>query len=73
MEGVIAVATEDRRSLWQIPLTVLACVAGSVVIVWMVSAAMNLTMDASLVAVLSAVLSAVAIAAELRGRGARAR
>ena len=54
---------------WQIPLTILACVAGSLVIVWAVSRAMGFTMNPSLVAVLSAVLSAAAIAAELRGKG----
>jgi hypothetical protein len=54
--------------LWQIPLTVLACVAGSLVIVWAVSGAMGVTMNPSLVAVLSAVLSAAAIAVELRGK-----
>ena len=61
-----------RQLLWQIPLTVLACVAGSLVIVWAVSGATGVTMNASLVALLSAVLSAAAIAAELRGRGKRA-
>jgi hypothetical protein len=55
--------------LWQIPLTVLACVTGSLVIVWAVSRAMGFSMNPSLVAVLSAVLSAAAIAAELRGKG----
>ena len=54
--------------LWQIPLTVLACVAGSLVIVWAVSAVAGFIMNPSLVAVLSAVLSAAAIAVELRGK-----
>jgi hypothetical protein len=58
--------------LWQIPLAVLACVAGSLVIVWAVSRAAGFTMNPSLVAVLSAVASAAAIAAELRGKGKRA-
>jgi hypothetical protein len=53
--------------LWQIPLTMLACVAGSLVIVWAVSRVMGFAMNPSLVAVLSAVLSGAAIAVELRG------
>jgi hypothetical protein len=56
--------------LWQIPLTVLACVAGSSVSVWAVSTVAGFTMNPSLVAVLSAVASAVAIAVEVRGKGA---
>ena len=55
--------------LWQIPLTVLACVAGSLVIVRAVSTVAGFTMNPSLVAVLSAVASAVAIAVEVRGKG----
>lgn len=61
------------RLVWQIPLTVLACVAGSLVVVWAVSAALGVPTNPSLVAVLSAVLSAAAIAAELRGKGKGAR
>ena len=57
------------RWLWQIPLTVLACVAGSLVIVWAVSTVAGFIMNPSLVAVLSAVASAVAIAVEVRGKG----
>ena len=60
--------TRAGRSLWQIPLTVLACVASSLVIVWAISRAMGFTMNPSVVVVLSAVLSAGAIAAELRGK-----
>jgi hypothetical protein len=52
--------------LWQIPLTVMACVAGSLITAWAVSAAMGFTMNPSLVAALSAALSAAAIALELR-------
>ena len=55
--------------LWQNPLTMLACVAGSLVIVWAVSNVAGFTMNPSLVAVLSAVASAVAIAVEVRGKG----
>ena len=65
-------ARGDRQLLWQIPLAVLACVAGSLFIVWAVSRAAGFTMDPSLVAVLSAVASAAAIAAELRGKRRRA-
>jgi hypothetical protein len=57
-----------KQLLWQIPLTMLACVAASLVIVWAVSRAMGFTMNPSLVAVLSAVLSGAAIAVELRGK-----
>lgn len=55
--------------LWQIPLTVLGCVVGSLVIVWAISSATGFAMNLSVVAVLSAVVSAAAIAAELRGLG----
>ncbi len=57
-----------RALLWQIPLTVLACIAGSLVAVWVVSQAMGFGMNASVVAVLSGVLSAAAIAVELRSK-----
>ena len=63
------VARGTGRWLWQIPLTVLACVAGSLVIVWAVSTVAGFTMNPSLVAVLSAVTSAVAIAVEVQGKG----
>jgi hypothetical protein len=63
------VARGTGHWLWQIPLTVLACVAGSLVIVWAVSTVAGFTMNPSLVAVLSAVASAVAIAVEVRGKG----
>ena len=63
------VARGTGHWLWQIPLTVLACVAGSLVIVWAVSTVAGFTMNPSLVAVLSAVTSAVAIAVEVRGKG----
>lgn len=62
-------AWKTGQLLWQIPLTVLACVAGSLVLVWAVSRAIGFTMDPSLVTVLSAVLSAAAIAVELRSKG----
>jgi hypothetical protein len=59
--------------LWQIPLTIMACVAGSLVIVWTVSRVMGFAMNPSLVAVLSVVLSGAAIAAELRGKRKQAK
>lgn len=65
-------ARGTRQLLWQIPLTVLACVAGSLVIVWAVSSVAGFTMNASLVAVLSVVASAAAIAVEVRGKGTSA-
>jgi hypothetical protein len=61
------VGTKAGQLLWQIPLTVLACISGSVVIAWAVSRVMGFTMNASVVVLLSAVLSAAAIAVELRG------
>lgn len=60
--------TKSGWLLWQVPLTILACIAGSLVVVWVVSRAMNFTMNISLIAVLSAVLSAAAIAVESRGK-----
>lgn len=60
----------NRSRLWQIPLTILACIAGSLAVVWLVSQVMGFRMNASVVAVLSAVLSAAAIAIELRRRRA---
>ena len=62
-------ARETGRWLWQIPLTVVACVAGSLVIVWAVSSVAGFAMNASLVAILSAVASAAAIAVEVRSKG----
>ncbi len=56
---------------WKVPLTVLACVAGSLIIVRAVSVAAGITANPSLVAVLSSVLGAAAIAVELRSRGKR--
>jgi hypothetical protein len=61
------VTTKSGQLLWQVPLTILACVAGSLVIVWLVSGAMGFTMNVSLIAALSAALSAAAIAIELGG------
>jgi hypothetical protein len=43
-----------RQLLWQIPLTMLACVAASLIVVWVVSAVLDYTMNPSLVAVMSA-------------------
>jgi ABC-type uncharacterized transport system permease subunit len=57
-----------RQLLWQIPLTILACVAGSLVVVWCVSRVFDFAMNPSLVVVLSAVLSAATIAVELRAK-----
>ena len=61
--------TKSARLLWQVLLTILACVASSLVAVWAVSQAMGFTMDISLIATLSAALSAAVIAIELRGKG----
>ena len=55
--------------IWWIPVTVLTCVTGNLVGVWVVSRAIGFTMDPSLVAVLSAVLSSVAIDDGLRRKG----
>ena len=63
------VTGETGRWLWQIPLTVLACVAGSLVIVWVVSSVAGFATDASIVAILSAITSAAAIAVEVRSKG----
>jgi hypothetical protein len=63
------VTNETGRLLWQVPVTILACVAGSLVVVWVVSRAMGFTMNISLIAALSAALSAAAITTELRGKG----
>lgn len=57
-----------RQLLWQIPLTLLACVVGSLVIVWALSGAMGVPMNVSSVTVLSAALGAAAIVFELRGK-----
>lgn len=62
-------AEGSHRLVWQIPLMVLACVTGSLGVVWAVSGALGFTMNPSLVAILSAVASAVAIAARRRPRG----
>ncbi len=64
-------ATKARQLIWQIPLTLLACIAGSLVVVRAVSRGMGFTMNPSLVGALSAVLAASAMAAELRGRRGR--
>ena len=61
--------TKSARLLWQVLLTILACVASSLVAVWAVSQEMGFTMDISLIATLSAALSAAVIAIELRGKG----
>jgi hypothetical protein len=52
--------------IWQIPLIILTCIAGSLAGVWVLSRAIGFTMDPSLVAVLSAVGSSVVIADGLR-------
>jgi ABC-type uncharacterized transport system permease subunit len=62
-----------RHLFMQIPLTILACVVGSLVVVWAVSRVLDFAMNPSLVAVLSAVLSAAAIAAELRAKRKQAK
>lgn len=62
-----------RQLFWQIPLTILACVAASLVGVWGVSRVLDFAMNPALVAVLSAVLSAGAIAAELRAKRKQAK
>jgi hypothetical protein len=56
-----------RRLFWQIPLTVLVCIAGSLAAAWLVSQALGFSTNVRLVVMLSAVLSAVAIGVELRG------
>jgi hypothetical protein len=56
----------SAKLFWQVPLTMLACVLGSLAGVWVLSRLTGFTMNASLVAVLSAVVSAAAIAIELR-------
>jgi hypothetical protein len=61
----------SRSLLWQIPLTILACVAGTLVVVWAISEAAGFTFHASRIAALSAVLSGAAIARELRARSKR--
>jgi hypothetical protein len=58
---------------WQIPLTVLACVAASLAGVWVTSRTLGFTMDASIVAALSAVLSSAMIARELRTKSTHSR
>lgn len=58
--------TRSMNLFWQVPLTVVACIAGSVAIVWVVSRLAGFTMNPAIVVVLSAVLSAAAIAIELR-------
>lgn len=60
----------NRSRLWQIHLTILACIVGSLAVVWLVSQVMGFRMNASVVAVLSAVLCAAAIAIELRRKRA---
>jgi hypothetical protein len=60
--------TISGRLLWQIALTIPACVAGSLLVVWVVSRAMGFAMNVSMIAALSAALSAAAIAIELRGK-----
>ena len=57
-----------RRLLWQIQLTVLACILDSLAAVWLVSWAAGWPVNASLVAVLSGALSAAAIGAQLEAR-----
>lgn len=59
---------ESRRLLWQSPLTILACIAGSLVAVWAASLAIGFTTDPSIVAALSAVLSGAVIVVELQAR-----
>lgn len=58
--------TRSARLFWQVPLTILACIAGSLIVVWAVSQGLGLAMNISLIVVLSAVLSAAALAIELR-------
>jgi uncharacterized integral membrane protein len=60
-----------RSLLWQVPLTMLACVVGSLVAVWALSQLAGFSMHPSRIAALSAVLSGVAIARELRAQDSR--
>lgn len=56
--------------LWQVPLTVLLCVAASLVVATAVSSILDFApVNPSLVGVLSAALSAVTIAIQLRRSG----
>ena len=57
------------RLFWQIALTILVCVVGSVLVVWVLSRALDFTLNVSMVAALSAVLAAAAIMIELRSKG----
>jgi ABC-type spermidine/putrescine transport system permease subunit I len=59
-------ATNARHLFWRIPLTIAACVAGSLIVVWCVSQMLGFAMTPAVVAALSAVMGAAAIAAELR-------
>jgi hypothetical protein len=56
----------NRRWLWEIPLTVLVGVVGSLVAAAAVSRVAGFAMNPSVVAVLSGVLTSAAIAADLR-------
>jgi hypothetical protein len=57
------------RLFWQIALTILVCVVGSVLVAWVLSRGMDFTLNVSMVAALSAVLAAAAIMIELRSKG----
>ena len=66
-------ARGTKHSHWQIPLTVLASVTGSLIIVWAISTLAGFTMNPSLVAALSAAMGAAAIAATLGRRASNKR
>jgi hypothetical protein len=59
--------------IWQVPLTVLACVAGTLLAVLVLSQVAGFSVNLSRIAALSAVLSGAAIARELRARSKHAR
>ncbi|MBM3907477.1 MAG: hypothetical protein FJ363_05255 [Gemmatimonadetes bacterium] len=58
----------SRSFLWQIPLTMLACVAGTLLAVWAISELAGFAMHTSRIAAISAVLAGAAIARHERAR-----
>ncbi len=65
--------TQTAKYLWQVPLTLLACIGGSLAAVAAMSTVAGFTMDPALVVVLSAVLGGVAIAREIHAARQHAR
>jgi hypothetical protein len=58
--------TRPGDLFWKVPLTVIACIGGSLAVVWVVSRLAGFAMNPAIVVVLSAVLSAAAVGVELR-------